>query len=161
MLHIQLEPEIRHALNMLKYLANHPDEFYNLLMPYAVVHMQIISCLFTEIVNIILICGQNTSQDTIVNYVALGAITQIDDYYFSSICEQKLKEFVEGEGVEITRKSKDYNKGPNGEEPKYKRNFVQKLIRANYNILRCIYATGYFYFTPYVTPVITYLVAGN
>lgn len=46
---------------MLKYLSNHPDDFHNLMMPYLVVQMQIISCLFTEIVNIILICGQNTS----------------------------------------------------------------------------------------------------
>jgi len=52
--------------------------------------------------------------------VALGAITQIDDLYFSSICEENLKEVVEGDGVEITRKSKDYQ----GPEPKYKRSFV-------------------------------------
>ena len=94
MLHIKLEPEVRQGMNMLKYLSNHPNEFHGFIAPYLIAHMQIVSCIFTEIVNIILICGQTTSKDTITNFVALGAISEIDDYYFSSIDEQRIKEVV-------------------------------------------------------------------
>jgi hypothetical protein len=36
--------------------------------------MQLIGVILTEIINILLICGQNTVMDTIINFIALGAI---------------------------------------------------------------------------------------
>ena len=59
---------------MLRYLNNHPEEFDYILQPCLVALMQASGAMFTEIINIGLLCGQDTIIDSIINFVALGAI---------------------------------------------------------------------------------------
>ena len=47
--------------------------------------MQITIALFTEIVNVLLICAQSTVLNSILNFVALVVIAEIDDYYAASL----------------------------------------------------------------------------
>lgn len=76
----------------MRYVNNHGNEFVDVRTPYAISLMQFSASLFTEIANICLICGQSTTMDVIMNFIALGIIAEIDDYYASSIKNFKLKE---------------------------------------------------------------------
>lgn len=85
MLHLNLQKEVLQGSNLLKYLNNHEEDFHGVFAPSIIARMQIIVTLFTEIINIILICGQSDVMDCIFNFIALGAIAEIDNYYFRTI----------------------------------------------------------------------------
>ena len=54
--------------------------------------MKLIGCLGSELANIYLICGQEKVMDTIINFIALAGISQIDDLYYMSYKDEELKE---------------------------------------------------------------------
>lgn len=85
LLHCQLLPEVRQGLMCMKYLTNHPKKFKSLVRPFLVTLMQLITSVLTEVINLVLICGQSDSMDVVINFVALGAITQIDNFYAGSL----------------------------------------------------------------------------
>ena len=89
--------------------------------------------------------------DCVLNFIALGAIAQIDSIYSQSLQKFPLKKALE-EPLDIKRTSKDI--------PFKSRKFLSKCIRIIYKLYRVLYVTGYYYFTPYATPVITYLIVG-
>lgn len=70
---------------MLEYLINHKEEFSSILIPFSTIQMQLTASFITELINLSLICSQNTVMDAVINFIALGAITEIDDYYAKSI----------------------------------------------------------------------------
>ena len=70
---------------MLKFKNNHSDEFTHFWEPTFIPLMQITASLFTEAINIALICLQPTIMDCIMNFIALGAISEIDNYYAGSL----------------------------------------------------------------------------
>ena len=72
--------------------------------------MKLYGSLFTEIINICLICGQPTIMDCIMNFIALGAIAQIDDYYAQALTYCPLKAAIEIP-LEFQNSSKDINYG--------------------------------------------------
>jgi hypothetical protein len=114
--------------------------------------MQLIGALFTEIINIILICGQETIMDTIVNFIALGVIAEIDNYYYDALATSPFKQAVE-EPLKVSHTSKSL---PFEDRPR-----SGKCLRFNYRLIRIWYISAYYYFTPFLTPIITYLVAGG
>ena len=59
---------------MIKYLANHIDDFDSVIFPLMIALMKSMSAMLTEIINMGLLCGQNTIIDSVINFVALGAI---------------------------------------------------------------------------------------
>ena len=63
---------------MIKYLNNHPKEFSAHVAPFMIASMQLTAAGFTELVNIVMICMQETIMDCVLNFIALGAIAQID-----------------------------------------------------------------------------------
>lgn len=150
MLHIKLEPEVRQAITLIKYLNNHMDDFIGWEGPYIIAHLQGYSCVFTELINIILLCGQSDIMNTVVNFIALGAIAEIDNYYYDSLQRSPLKEFLENEPLKINNHGLEFSE----------RSRLSKFIRGNYKILRVFYVSFYYYFTPFITPMITYLIAG-
>jgi hypothetical protein len=95
MLHIRLETEVRQGLNMIRYLINHSNEFSSTFGPFLVAQMQLSAALLTEIINICLICGQKSIMDSIINFIALGAISEIDNYYANSMAHLPLKKAIE------------------------------------------------------------------
>ncbi len=95
MLHVRLETEVRQGLNMIRYLINHSHEFSSTIVPFMVAQMQLSAALLTEIINICLICGQNSIMDAIINFIALGAISEIDNYYATSLTHLPIKKAIE------------------------------------------------------------------
>ena len=81
LLHVQLEGEVRRALSMIKFYNNHPDKFINKTAPVIIPLMQLSAAIFTEFINILLICSTTKTMNIIKEFIALGVIAQIDDFY--------------------------------------------------------------------------------
>lgn len=89
---------------MMKYLANHPDSFSGISGPLMIAVMQFMGAFFTEIINILVICSLPTIMEIIMNFIALGAISEIDNYYLASLSFCPLKSALE-KPLSVTKKS--------------------------------------------------------
>jgi hypothetical protein len=92
---------------MMKYLANHHNQFSGILGPLLIALMQFIGAFFTEIINILVICSLPTIMEIIMNFIALGAISEIDNYYLASLAICPLKSALETP-LKISRTSKNF-----------------------------------------------------
>jgi hypothetical protein len=119
---------------MLKYFNNHSDDFVSQSEPVVVALMQLTGALFAETINIILICGQQTVMDTVLNYIALGVIAEIDNYYCNSLPNKGFKTAVlESEPLTIKYRTRSI---------KYKERLGSgKVIIIFYKMLRILYVT--------------------
>lgn len=70
---------------MLKYYNNHHEEFSEHITPVLITLMQFFGAVFTEVININVICAQSTIMDSVMNFIALGVIAEIDDFYAGSL----------------------------------------------------------------------------
>lgn len=148
LLHIQLEGEVRQALVMLKYYNDHHSAFAEPVPAVAIAVMQLAAALFTEVININLICAQDTIMDCIMNFIALGVIAEVDDYYAGSLSHFPLTDAVE-RAPPILRGSK--------ENPYESRPPAQKVVRVFYKILRTLYAAYYYYFMPFTIVLLSFI----
>ena len=152
MLHLRLEQEVRQSLNMIRYLIHHSPEFTGTMVPFLVAQMKLFGSLLTEIINICLLCGQKTIMDAIINFIALGAISEIDNYYATSLSQIPLKEALE---IPLEFKKRMFYLKLS------KSSCKQIVLRIIYKTYRIIYVSFYFYFTPYITTVFSYLAANK
>ena len=104
LLHFQIEKEIRVALLMIKYFANHRSLFDETNHPFYISLMKLFGALLTEIVNILLICKQTTIMDCVMNFIALGIICEIDNLYASSLKSLRIKDAVTEENLPVWTK---------------------------------------------------------
>ena len=135
---------------MMKYLANHNESFSGTMGPFQIAIMQFIGAFFTEIINILVICSCPTIMDVIMNFIALGAISEIDNYYLASLSVCPLKEAL-GEPLIVTRKNSQIKHRP------CKPMFVHIIYRT----LRVFQVSFYYYFTPFLAVILTYLAGGT
>ena len=74
--------------------------------PFSVAVMQLSAAVFTELVNIVMICLQSTIMDCVLNFIASGTIAQIDIIYSSSLTNEPLKnELLEPIPIASSKKS--------------------------------------------------------
>ena len=71
----------------------------------AVALMQFLGALFTETINLLLICSLENTKEVIMNFIALGVIAEIDNYYFLALPSSNLTKRLD-EPFEIKIKSK-------------------------------------------------------
>lgn len=135
---------------MMKYLANHHEDFSETMGPFQIAVMQFIGAFFTEIINILVICSCPTIMDVIMNFIALGAISEIDNYYLASLPVCTLKDALEVP-LEVKRKSGDIKHRP----------CKPKFVRIVYRTLRIFQVSFYYYFTPFLAVILTYLAGGT
>lgn len=139
---------------MIKYQNNHPGRFVDaqgnstLLPATLIILMQIGSSLATEIINLYLILDATNEKDCILNFIALGVISQIDDIYFQAITKEPLKEAVGDNRPEIFATTKSLRRS--GRERR------QYLLRKLYKLVKFGHAS-YFYFLPMVVPIVAYM----
>ena len=69
-LHLELEAEVRASYVMIEYWITHRPLFDRSSLPFIYCMMKFIAASMTEIVNILLLCSQETVIDCILNYVA-------------------------------------------------------------------------------------------
>lgn len=135
---------------MMKYLANHHEDFSETMGPFQIAVMQFIGAFFTEIINILVICSCPTIMDVIMNFIALGAISEIDNYYLASLPVCTLKDALEVP-LEVKRKSGDIKHRP----------CKPMFVRIVYRTLRIFQVSFYYYFTPFLAVILTYLAGGT
>lgn len=133
---------------MIKYFNNHPDEFCHRVTPVLVGSMQLFVALFTELINILLICGQTTIMDSVMNFIALGVIAEVDNFYAGSLKNFPLKECVEDPPAIKRSNRVNVDEG---------RTVYLKIIRFFYKCLRTFYASFYYYFMPFLVVLLSYL----
>ena len=117
--------------------------------------MQFFSGFITEVIDLCLICSQEKIMDVIINFIALGAISEIDNYYATSMPFVPIKKAIEedpplfkvaGQQLKQIRKKST------------REMCCKKIILLIYHPQNIFYMTVYFYFTPYITTVLSYLV---
>ena len=139
---------------MMKYLANHSEQFSGVFGPFLIALMQFIGAFFTEIINILVICSLPTIMEIIMYFIALGAISEIDNYYLASLSNCVLKEELSCPLIITKRGSRDYPRF--WDRPK-----KTMLVQVMYRILRVFQVSCYYYFTPFLAIIFTYLGAGT
>jgi hypothetical protein len=92
------------------------------------------------------------SKEVIMNFIALGIIAEIDNYYLSALPPSALKDRL-NEPFAIKAKSKEIDFA--------RRDLKSKLVRLIYRGYRIIEVAFYYYFTPFSVVFITYLVGGK
>ena len=90
---------------MMKFIANHnslsPGQdlestyFSGTWAPMLVAIMQFFGAVFTETINILAICYLENTKEVIMNFIALGVIAEIDNYYLSALHPSELKKRLE------------------------------------------------------------------
>jgi hypothetical protein len=80
-------PEIRSAMNIMRYAKQEQDEFKNSspIYPYLVGVFKITTGLLTEYVNIMIITESTLIQDVVVNFIAMGILCEIDNIIGESL----------------------------------------------------------------------------
>ena len=145
LLHIQLEGEIRTALGMIKYFNNHPENFAKgTYAPFYIALMQLLGCIIAELLNIWLVCREDSVKDTLMNYIALGVIAEIDDIYGNSIQNDKLKDLIDCK-IEVTNTWSSVTE----------RSYGAWTVRTIYKVLRFFYISVYFYFMPFMSIILS------
>ena len=84
----------------MKYLANHNlhingeevNTFSGTFAPLLVALMQFFGAVLTETINILSICALENTKEVIMNFIALGIIAEIDNYYLLALPNSPLKE---------------------------------------------------------------------
>jgi hypothetical protein len=146
---------------MMKYMANHNcilenDEreraFTGTLAPLCVALMQLVGATLTETINILSICALENSKEVIMNFIALGIIAEIDNYYLSALPPSPLKERLQ-EPFAIKAKSREIGWA--------RRDCESKWVRSVYRAFRIIEVACGYYFTPFSVVFLTYLVGGR
>jgi hypothetical protein len=139
---------------MFKYQNNHAGKFVDaqgnstLLPSTLIIAMQLGSSIATEIINLYLILDATNEKDCILNFIALGVISQIDDIYFQALAKEPLKEAVGENSPEIFETTKSLRRS--GRDRK------QYLVRKLYKLKKFAHA-AYFYFLPMVVPIVAYM----
>ncbi|TNV81303.1 hypothetical protein FGO68_gene3035 [Halteria grandinella] len=143
-LHFTVVKDVKQSMEMLTYFANHQPEFNGSLIPFMISTMKLLSSLFTELVCLWLLCGQEKVIDCIINFFALGGIGQIDDLCATTIQNCSLKSvFSDKEKMPIIRNKTKYTlNDPNAHRG-------AKLIIFLHWILKVLYKSVYFYFMPF------------
>ncbi len=146
---------------MMKFIANHnslsPGQdhestyFSGTGAPMLVAIMQFFGAVFTETINILAICYLENSKEVIMNFIALGVIAEIDNYYLLALPPSELKKRLD-EPFEIKILSRDIKF--------WDRDFKTKLVRCIYKLFRIFEVSFYYYFTPFIVLILTYLIAG-
>jgi hypothetical protein len=145
----------------MKYLANHncileneerERAFSGTFTPLLIASMQFFGAVLTETINIMSICALENTKEVIMNFIALGVIAEIDNYYLSALPPSLLKDRLK-EPFEIKTRSREINFTS--------RDLKSKLVRLIYRAYRIIEVAFYYYFTPFSVVFITYLVGGN
>ena len=57
--------------------------------------MQFFGAIFTENINILCICSLVDTKEVIMNFIALGAIASIDNYYFEALPQSEIADRIE------------------------------------------------------------------
>ena len=111
--------------------------------------MQFLGAIGTEMINIFLICQQDSVQNVIMNFIALGVIAEIDNIYADTLYNNASKKEIEDETVSLMINDRKPAR------PNYNSRFRPSTWA--HGILRLFYECYYYYFMPFTVIVLTFL----
>ena len=92
-----------------------------------------------------MINGQREIFDVIVNFIAIKVIAEIDNIFFAGITDMTLLKLTESVNGENWTPKRIYNKIEFSQ-----RKFLDKVLFANYKLVKLAYNSLYFYFFPFL-----------
>ena len=82
-------------------MSKHAPLFDNLVYAYLICLMKFVGIIFTETMNILVICQQSSTVDCIINLLALGIIAEIDKIFYISVGRIRTKQVLDEENLPI------------------------------------------------------------
>ena len=95
-----MQPMVDDGIERLIYLKNHPHRFDSIILPYMICIMKITIDLSTEIICLSTTALQNSPVDVLMNYIALGCISGLDELVYATI-RSPLKDQMEEKDFKI------------------------------------------------------------
>jgi len=110
--------------------------------------MQFLGAILTEMINIFLICQQDSVQNVIMNFIALGVIAEIDNIYAGTLYNNESKKEIEDGTVTLMINDKK------PACPIYTSRWLPSTWV--HGLLRLFYECYYYYFMPFSVLVISF-----
>jgi hypothetical protein len=111
--------------------------------------LQLISALLTKVIYLILITGQKSAIDTVMNFVAFQVISEIDDIYAVTMRNPALLSMTEEEPWQP--------KIVYGWVPYQERSCWNKFLFFIFKVAKLIYNSSYFYIFPFLVILFNYM----
>lgn len=127
---------------MMKYTVNHYKDFRFPGVSFLVGFMQFIGGLSAEILCILFTSTQTSTLDTIIKFIALGSIANVDNFYAAALPgTYPLKQKPAPLNIYIHK----------GDPETQNRNNWLKFLRFIYKCIRLLYVSWLFYWGPYLS----------
>jgi hypothetical protein len=140
-LHLALYPVIQHALTIMKFSNNEIEQFVpgGSEIAFFLGFIKLAMTLFAEFLNLWMLVNQHLITHSVMHFVALEAINELQEVFFESMLQNKLVEMMHHPPkLENKEKIKFMN-----------RSFYHKVARVIYRFWRSIYVSAIFYFLPF------------
>lgn len=139
-LHIQLEGEIRQALNFLNFALYSRDiNRKHLVFVFLLSGMQMTTALLTEFLHLYNVFKLTNGQEIVTNLIAFGVIAEVDDYFATSLRKSNVKNESDENKYELQ----------DDEEPIEV--MKQEPIKFAYKLIKLFYQCAYYYYFPFIT----------
>ena len=173
MMHLNVEPDIRNGLELMKYAVNHPSKFRNydkglfgsnFLPGFFVGFAQAIIALIVEFMVIFYLSSLTNLMDIIMKFVTMAAIVKFDDMYAASLYENKIRKAA-GKKLKVEYKRyMQFESKPEGtpdddfpwQENPRAGSFILQLLRGIYKSLRILYVSFDYYFFSFTAIAVTF-----
>ena len=115
MMHLNVEPDVRNGIQLMKYVVNHPQNFRfsqtddgkliptALVIPFFLGFAQTVIAGIIEVLVVVYLTSLSDLLAIIMKFVTLAAIVKFDDMYAAALFENKIKKLV-GAKLNITFK---------------------------------------------------------
>ncbi|CDW87155.1 UNKNOWN [Stylonychia lemnae] len=147
-LHINIESNMRRALNMMNYALLTTKKWYRKYPQIAVALMYFFGTFTCEFANLLLLCTIDNAQDIIINMIAFMVVADIQEFYSNSLQNSPLRESTPQQELEI----KSWKESDN------KFGLLGVLTFLLYKIIRMFYVAFYYYFMPFAVVFLSFLV---
>ena len=147
---------------MMKYLVNHPEEFFAPRLAFGVGMLQFFTGFLTELACIIFLGSINNPIDVIIRFIALGSIAKVDNFYFNALpSTSSFKQSGANKKFDVKFRATHYFRdcrktSANKELCESKGHSHYGPARIIYKLLRIQYAAFIFYFMPYLAVVVPF-----
>jgi len=120
-LRIRSDPEIAQGIALMKYVANHEDQFNARFAGFLAGFQQAAISMFIEIFNIAFLLSTDGYLSAFWSYMSVHFVTYIDDYFYSSLKGEPLKKLIETAPYKTVLKISNSSRG-SAVEPDFKIN---------------------------------------
>ena len=174
-LHLSLIDDVSANMMSMKYAVNHPYKFESPASAFSASLMQVVTCLFIEITNDMVLIMTGDTLAIISNFVSLVIIASFDEMIYQSMKDESFRVLVTKEFTSkvfvikhtTSKKSHFTEQSDVCDDEGYlrplkvtwaSRTHGNKCMYACYKVLRNFYVSIYFYYLPFIAMIICFIV---